>query len=97
MFAIIGTSDQSGWLAEACRTLHLLVMQTARQQLAESLLHKPITRAPTPTPVTPVTPDVTPEVGRYFLLHSCTICCSPAASFPLQESSPLEASSTSSR
>ncbi|KAL3144730.1 hypothetical protein ABBQ38_001851 [Trebouxia sp. C0009 RCD-2024] len=41
-----------------------LTEQTARQQLAESLLHKPITRAPTPTPVTPVTPDVTPEVGR---------------------------------
>ncbi|DBA75736.1 TPA: hypothetical protein ACH3X1_010151 [Trebouxia sp. C0004] len=35
--------------------------QKARQQLAESLLHRPVAKSPSPTPVTP---DVTPELGR---------------------------------
>jgi len=36
-------------------------LQKARQQLAESLLHRPVAKSPSPTPVTP---DITPEVGR---------------------------------
>ncbi|DBA86391.1 TPA: hypothetical protein ACH3X2_005616 [Trebouxia sp. C0005] len=35
--------------------------QKARQHLAESLLHRPVAKSPSPTPVTP---DITPELGR---------------------------------